>query len=113
MGAVVTRGVTTMGAEIASRNAVLRSLDDLVALQQGEVQGDLANDVTLSYFEAYNPPPARCQRECRRFEPDHPLVLTAVAHERQRRLTIDGGASYDDPAAPPPHPRNTIRFASK
>ena len=29
MGAVVTRGVTTMGAEIASPDAVLPSLDDL------------------------------------------------------------------------------------
>ena len=41
-----------MGVEITSHVAVLRSLDDLVALPEARVQGDLASAVTLSYFEA-------------------------------------------------------------
>ena len=36
-----------MGTEIASRDALLRSLDDFVALQEATVQGDLARAVTL------------------------------------------------------------------
>ncbi len=88
-----------MGAEMATRDALFPSLEGLVALLEATVQGDLARVVTLVYFEVYNPMPARCQRDCRGFKSHHPLVLTAVVHERQRRLTIDGGASYDDPAA--------------
>ena len=57
--------------------------------------------------------PSRCQRECRRFKSDHPLVLTAVVHKRQRRLSFDSGASYDDPAARSPQLRDTVRLASK
>lgn len=33
--------------EIASRDALLRSLDDLVVLREGTVQGDLAGAITL------------------------------------------------------------------
>ena len=39
--------------------------------------------------------------------------MTAVVYGRQRRLTFDVGASYDDPAARSVYPRNTVLLASR
>ena len=105
--------MVTLDTKAAIRGTRLPTFGKLIEHREGTVQGEWAGAVTFCYFKTYNLPPTRCQRECRGFESHHPLRVTGVVHERQRRISFDVGASYDDSAARFPRLSLTHHFANK